>query len=380
MKWIDFDDNVSELLKNEDIFIQVRELNNVIINGQYSRSISLLSDYLKSERDEKKVQCVIFAPPLHLQDLSLNFLTKEQYITFSRNQLRKLKHMIKNSGFIIVHTYEPNYPELKIVLDEIFGRQNYIGTIIWKKLEYNSLLSHIEIGSNQYYRYLFDYIVIYSKDENLRKFNKFPPKDTLYKNPDNDPRGPWESRPLIASEKSSNEEYTYTFRNGLKLKRKFRYAKETLKQYELENRIHFTKPKNGKGIPRLKVFFSDRMDLYKKTGESGTTSNSLWIDNSKYGSIQSLYLDLQKHPTLSINKPFRTEKLYKNLLYLTSLEDDLVLDCFCQLGVVLKCAHELNRKWVGIEPNKINIQKGIIPWLKSASIFIKEMDIKVISF
>lgn len=366
------------LLKNEDILTQGRELNNVIINGQYSHSISILSDYFKLESDEKKIQCAIFSPPLHLQDPSLNFLTKEQFLTFSRNQLRKLKYMIKNSGFIIIHTYEPNYPELKIVLDEIFGRQNFIGTIIWKKLEYNSLFSHIEIGSNQYYRHLFDYIIIYSKDENLRKFNKFPPEDTLYKNPDNDPRGPWESRPLIASEKSSNEKYTYTFKNGLKLTRKFRYAKVTLKQFEMENRIHFTKPKNGQGIPRLKVFFSDRMNLYKKTGESGTTSNSLWLDNRKYGSIQSLFLDLKSHPTLSINKPFRTEKLYKCLLYLTSLEDDLVLDCFCQLGVILRCAHELNRKWIGIEPNIFNIQNGIIPWLKNASISAKEMDIRVI--
>jgi adenine-specific DNA-methyltransferase len=373
-------EDLVEIEKDRDIMINLQDLNNVIIHGQYSHTLRILSEYFRIVSEENKVQCAIFAPPLHLQDPSLNFLTKEQFLTFSRNQLHNVKQLIKNSGFVIVHTFEPIYPELKIVLDEIFGRNNYIGTIIWKKLEESKLFSHIGIGTNQYYKHLFDYLAIYSKDENLRKFNKFPPKDLLYKNPDNDPRGPWESRPLIASEKSNNEEYTYTFRNGLKLTRKFRYARETLKRYEFENRIHFTKPKNGQGIPRLKVFFSDRMETYKKTGESGTTPNSLWIDNNKYGSIQSLLLNLKKHPTLSINKPFRTEKLYKKLLYLTSLENDLILDCFCQLGVIVKCAHELNRKWIAIEPNIINLQNGILPWVKNICPSIKDMLIKVITF
>ena len=373
--------NLADIISNGDQKFKAnhQELYNTIIHGQYSNVLKILSDHFRKLSEENKIQCVIFAPPLQFQDSSLNFLTKEQFLTFSRNQLKKVKQMIKNSGFIIVHTFGPNYPELKIVLDELFGRQNYIGTILWKKLEEDSLFSHIEIGKNQYYKHPFDYILIYSKDENLRNFNKFPPTDTLYKNPDDDPRGPWESRPLVASEKSNNEEYTYTFRNGLELTRKFRYARDTLKRYEMENRIHFTKPKKSQGIPRLKVFFSDRMDIYKKTGEKGTTPNSLWIENRKYGSIQTLFLYLKNHPTLSINRPFRTEKLYRNLLYLTSLEDDLILDCFCQLGVVLKCAHELNRKWLAIESNKNNLQNGIIPWVKNKSSSAKLMDIKVIS-
>jgi len=340
---------------------------NAIILGDYSNSLSALSDKYSHDNTLTKPQCVIFSPPPQFQDSSLNIFTSEQFLSFCRHLILKISHLIKDTGFIIVHTYEPHYSKLKIILDEIFRRENYVGTIIWKKLEQSKLFSHVNLGMNRYYKELFDYIIIYSKDEKMRNFNKFPPEDTLYKNPDNDPRGPWESRPLVASEKSSNEEYTYTFKNGLQITRKFRYARKTLKRYEQENRIHFTKPKTGQGIPRLKIFFSERIRKFIETGEGGTTPNSLWINTKEYGSVQSLLLKLKDHPTLSIHLPFRTEKVYKKLLHLTSSENDLILDCFSQLGVVLKSAHELKRRWIGIEPNKFNILNGLIPWLNKCS-------------
>ncbi|MHA2122450.1 MAG: DNA methyltransferase, partial [Promethearchaeota archaeon] len=352
----------------ESVFSSI-DFYNCIIQGNYSLVLTTLSEIYKKTEDLTKPQCVIFSPPIQFQDCSLNYFTSEQFFSFCRHQFYTIKSLMKNTGFIVIHTHESHYSKLKIILDETFGRENYVGTIIWKKLEQSKLFSHINIGTNLYYRSLFDYILIYSKDENIRKFNKFPPEDTLYKNPDNDPRGPWESRPLVASEKSSNEEYTYTFKNGLELTRKFRYARDTLKRYEQENRIHFTKPKTGRGIPRLKIFFSERLKTYEDTGEGGTTPNSLWINTKKYGSIQTLLLKLKDHPTLSIHQPFRTEKVYKNLLYLTSSENDLVLDCFSQLGIVLNSANDLKRKWIGIEPNSFNISRGLIPWLSECSSF-----------
>ncbi len=344
-------------------------LYNCIIQGDYSNTLTALSDKYVHTNSLNKPQCVIFSPPLHFQDKSLNFLTSEHFISFCRNLISKIHHLIKDTGFIIIHTYEAHYSKLKIILDETFGRKNYVGTIIWKKLEQSKLFSHVKVGPNLYYKSPFDYILLYSKNENLRKFNKFPPTDTLYKNPDNDPRGPWESRPLVASEKSSNEEYTYTFKNGLQITRKFRYARETLRRYEQENRIHFTKPKTGRGIPRLKIFFSDRLKTYKDTGEGGTTPNSLWVNTKEYGSIQTLLLKLKDHPTVSIHHPFRTEKVYKKLFYLTTSENDVILDCFSQLGIVLKSASDLKRKWIGIEPNGFNIFEGLIPWLTYYSPF-----------
>ncbi|MFX0057170.1 MAG: DNA methyltransferase [Candidatus Hodarchaeota archaeon] len=358
-----------KMKKNDDqeINIDFNTLKNTIIQGNYSQVLKVLSEHFEDIGQSQKVQCVIFAPPITFQDLSLKYFKTEQFLSFCRSQFYKIKKILRDTGFIIVHTSEPNYAKLKIVLDEIFSKQNYIGTIIWRKLEKSKLFSSIRIGVSDYYKYPFDYILLYSKDENLRRFNKFPPTDELYKNPDDDPRGPWESRPIIASEKSSNETYTYIFKNGLSLTRKFRYAKETLQRYEEENRIHFTKPKKGIGIPRLKIFFSERMDEFKKTGNGGTTPNSLWLNTGQFGSIQSLLIKLKDHPTLSINMPFRPEKLYKKLLYLTCIKNDLIIDCFSQLGTVLKCASDLNLNWIGIDANLYNIEKGIIPWIDKSN-------------
>jgi adenine-specific DNA-methyltransferase len=377
IKWINRDDitclepkklvNIKSNENRESTF-NIEMLRNIIIHGNYSQVFDALSRYFEDVDDSKKVQCAIFAPPLSFQDSTLFNFTSEHFLSFCRTQFYKIKKMLKDSGFIIVHTYEPNYSKLKVILDQIFGRPNYIGTIIWKKLEKSKLFFSIKVGSNDYYKHLFDYILLYSKDDNLRKFNKFPPTNELYKNPDNDPRGLWESRPIVASEKSSNEEYTYVFKNGLILTRKFRYARETLERYEEANRIHFTKPKKGKGIPRLKIFFSERMEDYKKKGIGGTTPNSLWLNTGEFGSIQTTFLKLKEHPTLAINKPFRSEKLYKKLLSLTCSENDLLLDCFSQLGTVLKCGSELDLRCLGIDANRHNIERGIIPWLKKCEI------------
>jgi adenine-specific DNA-methyltransferase len=281
-----------------------------------------------------------------------------------------LKEMLKNEGFIVFHTIEPNYAKVKQILNEIFGEENHQGTFIWKKFE-NSVLYPGKVENKEdYYKNDYDFIILYCKNKDAMRFNKFPPEDKLYKNPDNDPRGKWESRPIIASEKSSNEVYTYIFKNGLILTRKFRYARETLEQYEKENRLHFTKPKKGDGIPRLKIFFKERMEIYKKSGKKGTTPNTLWIESAEYGSIQALRDKLKKHPTISINHPYRTEKLYKKLIQMTTLENDLIFDCFCQAGVVLKCIQELNRRWLGAEANLRNIRDGILPWLTSSINFL----------
>ncbi|MHA1885101.1 MAG: DNA methyltransferase, partial [Promethearchaeota archaeon] len=146
-------------------------LYNCIIQGDYSNTLTALSDKYIHTKSLNKPQCVIFSPPLQFQDNSLNFLTSEQFISFSRNLISKIHHLIKDTGFIIIHTYEPHYSKLKIILDETFGRENYVGTIIWKKLEQSKLFSHVKVGTNLYYKSPFDYILLYSKNENLRKFN-----------------------------------------------------------------------------------------------------------------------------------------------------------------------------------------------------------------
>lgn len=336
-----------------------------IFQGNPSLIFRVLSERFKKFENSQRIQCAFFCPPLQIQDPSNGKFTTEQFITFCRILFLQIHNMLKNEGFLIFHTFEPNYAKVKIVLDEIFGRQNHISTFIWKKHEESNLFSEMYDKGGIYYQSEFDYILLYCKDIERKKFYKLPPKDKLYKNPDNDPRGPWESRPLIQSAKSSNVEYTYTFKNGLTLTRKFRFTRENLEKFEKEDRIHFTKPKKGQGIPRLKVFFYERLDKYKKTGKGGTIPNSLWTDTTQYGSLESLMKDLEDHPKLELNKPYRPKKLYKSLMQMTTLEGDLILDCFCQLGVVLQAANELKRNWLGAEMNYTNISEGIIPWLKS---------------
>ncbi|MHA1730484.1 MAG: DNA methyltransferase [Promethearchaeota archaeon] len=266
--------------------------------------------------DFQRVQCAFFRPPHSWQDPASGALSREEFLTTVQTYLRETRKCLRSSGVIVAHLEEGNYAGVKVVHDEVFGRDNYIATIVWGGPSGEGR----EHGA-------FDYLLLYAKDGGKARLNKLPPTDEHYSNPDGDPRGKWESRPLVASEKSSNREYTYTFKNGASITRKWRYTRENLRQFEEEGRVYFTKPSTGEGIPRLKVFFEDRLATYNETGMNGKTPNSLWVDPTEFGS---------------------RELLYSRLLEVCSRRGDLVMDCFSRDPVVLVEAGRLHRRWIGL--------------------------------
>lgn len=329
-------------------------------NSLYSESIPFspqiineLSDlFLDSEF--KRFKCVFYTPPLCFQDEIQQVFTLDQFLTFSWYWLNWLNPLIDETGFLITHAIESTYSKLRILLDKILGRQNHIATIIWKKANLSKLQVPPSFSNGDYLKNEFDYILIYSKNIDRMKFYKLPPDISTYQNLDNDPRGPWHSMPLVASQKSSNKRFSYTFKNGITITKKFRYPYHSIKHLEETNCLHYTNPKGRPGIPRVKKFYHERLKTYQKTGKRGFTPNSLWIEGNRYGALNdywpnrfgSLYRgNCQKRLFI----PYRVPKLYENLLEITTREHDIIFDSFLQYRVLKDVSRKLNRHYFGIE-------------------------------
>ena len=134
---------------------------------------------------------------------------------------------------------------------------------------------------------------------------------------------------------------------GLQLPKKFRYARRSIEKLERENYLHYTNPSGRVGVPRVKKFYYERLEEYKKTGKRGHTPNSLWINPELYGSLEELWRVLNITSKNNINIPFRTPKLYKMLFYLTTKENDCIFDFFHQFGQISQLSSKLHRKYVG---------------------------------
>jgi len=321
---------------------------NRIVLGQMSVALADLNERIQQKQIEP-FQVAFFAPPLPIQDFSIQQFPHDSLLQLAYYSFYHVFRMLKDSGFIVVHTFGQNYSRFKILLDEIFGPQNFIATIIWQKYKIFPPTKNRFTAYN-YYQTQYDSILIYCKNPNEARFHKFPPTTKGFFNPDNDPRGVWESRPLIASEKASNPVYTYTFQNGFQLTRKFRYAPTTITKLEDEKRIHFTHPKGKAGIPRVKIFYRDRLIQFEKSGEKGRTPNSLWCDPEEFGSLESIWQESITPSDISSCFSFQSQQMYEKLLYLTSIKHERILDCFGQTGIFEKIIHQSERELVSIKP------------------------------
>ena len=294
---------------------------------------------IKKEIAEINIKTVILSPAIEIQKLQKQNSSINQYLTFCKEILQKIKKIMNEDSFILFHSIEPNYSKIKLIMDEIFGQKNHVGTIIWKKYYDSNSTSITDI---------FDMIPIFCKNINEMKFYKLEPQREMYANSDSDPRGPWVSMPLIASEKSTNPSFTYTFKNGITLTRKFRYPEYSIRKLEEENRIHFTKPKNGHGIPRVKKFLYERLDKFETTGAHGYTPNTICADKEQFGSLDDI---LKIEEKINQPLPYRIQKLYEFLCKITTAVGDSILDLSPESGDISQIITQMKRNIIEIEEN-----------------------------
>jgi adenine-specific DNA-methyltransferase len=312
---------------------------NTIIHGD-----NLLA--LKSLEQEfsNKFRCIYIDPPYNTGSAFPQYddgVEHSLWLTLMRDRLVQLYGLLAVDGSIWISIDDNEAHYLKVLLDEIFGRENFVATIIWQK---NYTLKN----SAKYFSDMHDYIIVYAKDKINWKRNLLPRSaetDSGYSNPDNDPRGPWTTNAVQARNYYSQGSYKIKSPKGKTFEPPkgtyWRVSQENFEKLDKDNRIWWGK--NGTAIPRIKKFLSE--------AKSGVVPSTMWFhevagtNGEAKQEVRELFKDSEEELFLT-PKP---EKLIKQILEIATDEGDWVLDSFAGSGTTGAVAHKMNRKWVMVE-------------------------------
>ena len=228
---------------------------------------------------------------------------------------------------------------LKVIMDEVFGRRNFVANVVWQKRTSPDFRAVLGDGHEN--------VLVCSKNASLfrEKANLLPLSENQkkeYRNPDNDPRGSWVSRDFSAQGYRPNQMYKIVTPSGAEY-----YPPEGscwknveavfLHQVE-EGRFWFGK--DGKGVPRRKNYLSEA-----KGRQSWT-----WWSNEEVGHNQEAKKEVNTlfgaADTFDTPKP---ERLIQRILHIATNPGDLVLDSFLGSGTTAAVAHKMGRRYIGIE-------------------------------
>lgn len=290
-----------------------------------------------------KIKCIYIDPPYNTGSAFEQYddnLEHSIWLQFMRDRLVLLKELLTEDGSIWISIDDDEQAYLKVLCDEIFGRQNFVANVIWEK-KYTVANDAKWLSDNH------DFIIVYALNKEEWHPNRLPRTEEMnraYKNPDNHPKGPWKATPLHAkSGSASSAIFSYTFKNGVTFIPPAgtfsRYSAETLKRLDENNEIWFGK--NGTAVPSRKTFLCD-------LHQQGVPARTVWRYD-EVGHNHEARDEVKQFNPKSVFATPKPEKLIERILTLGSNLGDLVLDSFLGSGTTIAVAQKMNRRWIGIE-------------------------------
>lgn len=288
-----------------------------------------------------KIKCVFIDPPYNTGSAFSHYddgIEHSLWLSLIRERLLIIKRLMAENGslWITIDDNEAHY--LKVLCDEIFGRTNFVANAIWQK-------KYAPQNDAKWLSDSHDHILIYAKNKHIWRPNllgRTAEMNSLYKNPDNDPRGLWMSDNMSVKTYSANTDYPVTTPSGRIVSppasRCWVFSKEKLAELIKDNRIWFGA--KGDGVPRIKRFLSEV--------QNGVVCKTIWL-RDEVGDNQDAKKEVKKINDVDVFDTPKPERLLKRVLELASIEGDIVLDSFAGSGTTGAVAHKMGRRWLMIE-------------------------------
>ncbi len=311
---------------------------NYLIKGN-----NLIALHSLKKKFAKQVKCIYIDPPYNTGNDSFNYndnFNHSLWLVFMKNRLEAAREFLRDDGVIFVQCDDNEQAYLKVLMDEIFLRENF-DAIIWRKIEENAS-SGGTMKITHTIRKDHEHILIYYKnkaDFRTNKFLELPNFDNDYKNLDNDPRGEFKAGSIsMKGTINSKNYYSVTTPGGRVVTRVWRIDKDEFNELHEDNRIYYGK--DGNGIPQIKIFLQEMREVTPK---------------SIFENLGSLY-DAKEYElgkmfdkeTIKDMTP-KPEALISRILEVSTNENDLVLDFFAGSGTTCAVAHKMKRRYIGIE-------------------------------
>jgi adenine-specific DNA-methyltransferase len=336
---------------------------NLLIRGDALHALTSLAELEPYQsRYVGQVALAYLDPPFNTQQSFLQYddaLEHSVWLTMMRDRLVQVKKLLAPTGSVWVHCDDSEQAYLKAVMDEIFGRDNFVATVIWEKTDSPRM-------DAAYFSGRHDYVLVYRVSDAFTVNQLRVDDEKSHYNRVDDEGRSYYVKPLRASggqgatrEARPNLYFGITAPNGRKVYPKlpdggdgaWRWGKA-----RVESDAHLIEWIKGRGgwNPYFRIYEPDERTRPPETiwphTEVGSTRRSAREIKELFGGA-----------TFATPKP---EQLLARIIEIGTNPGDLVLDCFLGSGTTAAVAHKLNRRWIGIEWSKNTLTKFVIPRLE----------------
>ncbi len=307
-----------------------------------------------------KIKCIYIDPPYNTGAAFEHYddgVEHSIWLSLMRSRLEILRRLLRDDGSIWVSLDDNEAHYCKVLMDEVFGRPNFVATIVWEKRTTRE--------NRRAFSFKHDFLIVFAKDKKLFEstITGLPLSPEIlarYKNPDNDPRGPWQSISALAQagHATPSQFYKLTTPSGKVLEPPagncWRLTERRMKEEIDAGRVWFGK--GGTNVPRLKRYLEENPD-------DTLTPETIWYAKD-VGTNDSAKKSLNQ--MFSGDGGFDTPKpegLIRQVLQIASRSGDWVLDSFAGSGTTGAVAHKMGRRWIIVELGE-HCHSHIVPRLK----------------
>jgi adenine-specific DNA-methyltransferase len=314
---------------------------NLLIQGDNLQALKALLPFYRG-----RVKCIFIDPPYNTQSAFEHYddnLEHSQWLSMMLPRLQLLRELLSEDGSIWVTIDDNEGHYLKVLMDEVFGRRNFVANVVWEKT--TSARNDAQLFSSDQ-----DHVFVFAKSLqafSLNRLDRTEQSNSAYRNPDNDPRGPWrEIDYKCAKTADERPNLFYPIRHPIsgeevwpRRSRVWAYGQTEHARHLEENLLWWGKTGNY-SLPKLKKFFSDAPE--------GLVPRTLWFA----ADVDQTRTAKKEMKELFPEEPFGTpkpERLLQRIIHLSTKPGDLVLDSFLGSGTTAAVAQKMGRRWIGIE-------------------------------
>lgn len=310
---------------------------NMLIQGDNLEALKALLPFYAG-----RVKCIYIDPPYNTGSAFEHYddnLEHTRWLAMMWPRLELLREFLSENGSIWVSIDDNEGHYLKVIMDEVFGRGNFIANTLWQKV-------FSPKNTARHFSDDHDHILVFARNAEKWVPNPMPRSDRMnkgYKNPDNDPRGPWTSGDVSARNFYGAGKYAITCPSGRVVPGPpngmyWRVSEARFWEMDRDGRIWWGK--DGNNTPRIKRFLSEV--------KQGVVPQTLWI-NTDVGNTQEAKKEVVAlFGGINFMTP-KPERLVQRILHIATDPGDLVLDSFLGSGTTAAVAHKMGRRYIGIE-------------------------------
>ncbi|NOT01746.1 MAG: site-specific DNA-methyltransferase [Phycisphaerales bacterium] len=257
----------------------------------------------------------------------------DKWLCMMYPRLSLLRQFLTDDGAIFVSIDDNEVGHLRTLLSEVFGAPNFVCSFIWEK-------KHTRANDAEFVSDNHDFLLLYARDKTKLRLRRLPRTEAAnarFKNPDDDPRGPWISQPLQVKTPSQAYIYEIVTPQGRQVSppngRSWAFGRERYEELVRDGRIYFGP--DGRNVPRLKKFLPEVGDLVPVT---------IW-PRDEVGDNQEAKTELKtllSNGRLSFDNP-KPVRLLARVLQLATQKNSIVLDSFAGSGTTAHALLALNK-------------------------------------